>query len=87
MTQKEFEAVLASSLGVSKRAAGEIVAEFRDALGKALKRGDAVSIRGFGTFKVVKREEKRGRNPRTGEPIEIPAHEVVKFTPSKSLGK
>lgn len=87
MTQKEFEAVLAGSIGVNKRASGEIVAGFRDALGKALKRGDAVSIRGFGTFKVVKREAKRGRNPRTGEPIEIPAHEVVKFTPSKSLGK
>lgn len=87
MTQKEFEVVLAGSLGVAKRTAGEIVAEFRDAISRALKKGDAVSIRGFGTFKVVKREAKRGRNPRTGEVIEIPAHEVVKFTPSKSLGK
>lgn len=87
MTQKEFEAVLAGSLGVAKRRAGEIVAEVRGALDRALKKGEAVSIRGFGTFKVVKREAKRGRNPRTGEAIEIPAHEVVKFTPSKSLGK
>lgn len=87
MTQKEFEAVLAGSLGVAKRVGGDIVAEFRDAIGRALKRGDVVSIRGFGTFKVVKREARRGRNPRTGEVIEIPAHEVVKFTPSKSLGK
>lgn len=87
MTQKEFEAVLAGSLGVAKRCAGEIVAEFRGALDRALKKGEAVSIRGLGTFKVVKREAKRGRNPRTGEVIEIPAHEVVKFTPSKSLGK
>ena len=87
MTQKEFEAVLAGSIGVTKRTAGEIVAGFRDAISRALKKGDAISIRGFGTFKVVKREAKRGRNPRTGEVIEIPAHEVVKFTPSKSLGK
>lgn len=87
MTQKEFEAVLAGSLAVSKRRAGDVVAEFRDAISRALKGGDVVSIRGFGTFKVVKREAKRGRNPRTGEVIEIPAHEVVKFTPSKSLGK
>lgn len=87
MTQKEFEAVLAGSLGVAKGRAGEIVAEFRGALDRALKKGEAVSIRGFGTFKVVRREAKRGRNPRTGEVIEIPAHEVVKFTPSKSLGK
>lgn len=87
MTQKEFETVLAGSLGVSKRRASEVVAEFRDALGRTLKKGEAISIRGFGTFKVVGREAKRGRNPRTGEVIEIPAHEVVKFTPSKSLGK
>ena len=87
MTQKEFEALLANFLGVPKHRAGEVVAEFRSAVNSALKRGDAISIRGFGTFKVVKREAKRGRNPRTGEVIEIPAHEVVKFTPSKSLGK
>lgn len=87
MTQREFEAVLAGSLGVAKRVGGDIVAEFRDALSRALKNGDVVSIRGFGTFKLVKREAKRGRNPRTGEAIEIPAREVVKFTPSKSFGK
>lgn len=87
MTQKEFEAVLAGSLGVAKRVGGDIVSEFREALHRALKKGDTVSIRGFGTFKVVWRAAKRGRNPRTGEVIEIPAHKVVKFTPSASLGK
>ncbi len=87
MTQKEFEAVLASSLGVAKRVGGDIVSEFRDALHRALKNGDAITIRGLGTFKIVWREAKRGRNPRTGEVIEIPAHKVVKFTPSPSLGK
>ncbi len=53
MTQKEFEAVLASSLGVAKRVGGDIVSEFRDALHRALKNGDAITIRGLGTFKVV----------------------------------
>ena len=51
----------------------------------ALKKGDAVSISGFGSFKVVERAARKGRNPRTGEEIDIPASRAVKFTPSKAL--
>jgi DNA-binding protein HU-beta len=51
----------------------------------ALKKGDAVSISGFGSFKVVERAARKGRNPRTGEGIDIPASRAVKFTPSKAL--
>ena len=54
-------------------------------LGNALKHGDSVAISGFGTFKKVKRAARKGRNPRTGEEIQISASNAVKFTPSKAL--
>jgi DNA-binding protein HU-beta len=52
---------------------------------KALKQGDAVSVAGFGSFKVVERKARTGRNPRTGEELAIPASKAVKFTPAKAL--
>ena len=54
-------------------------------LGKALKSGDSVAISGFGSFKPVKRAARKGRNPRTGAAINIPASWVVKFRPGKNL--
>ena len=52
---------------------------------KALKKGDAVTLVGFGTFKVTKRKARMGRNPQTGEEIKIKASKAPKFTPGKSL--
>ncbi len=52
---------------------------------KALKKKDAVSLVGFGTFKVKKRNARKGRNPATGEPIKIKAKNVPKFIPGKAL--
>jgi len=54
-------------------------------IGAALKKGDAVSISGFGSFKLVQRKARKGRNPRTGQGIQIPASKAVKFTASKAL--
>ena len=54
-------------------------------LGKALKNGDSVTISGFGSFKLVKRAARKGRTPRSGAEIQIPATTAVKFTPSKIL--
>ena len=51
----------------------------------ALKKGDAVTLVGFGTFKVTKRKARKGRNPQTGEEINIKASKAPKFTPGKSL--
>jgi len=53
----------------------------------ALQKGDAVGISGFGSFKPVDRKARKGRNPRTGEEITIPASKTVKFTPGKTLKK
>lgn len=52
---------------------------------KALKKGDDVTLTGFGTFKVVKRKARKGRNPYTGEEIKIKATKAPKFTPGKAL--
>lgn len=54
-------------------------------IAEALKNGDAVTIAGFGSFKTTKRAARKGRNPRTGAEIQIPASTVVKFTPGKAL--
>jgi DNA-binding protein HU-beta len=50
-----------------------------------LKKGDTVSLVGFGSFKVAKRKARKGRNPQTGEEIKIKASKTAKFTPGKSL--
>jgi DNA-binding protein HU-beta len=52
---------------------------------KALKKGDDVTLTGFGTFKVVKRKARKGRNPYTGEEIKIKATKAPKFAPGKAL--
>ncbi len=52
---------------------------------KALKKKDTVTLVGFGTFKVVKRKARKGRNPQTGEEIKIKATKVPKFVPGKAL--
>ena len=51
----------------------------------ALKKGDAVTLVGFGTFKIAKRSARNGRNPQTGKPIKIKAKKVPKFTAGKLL--
>jgi DNA-binding protein HU-beta len=51
----------------------------------ALKNGDTVAVSGFGSFKTVQRKARKGRNPRTGKEIQIPASKAVKFTPGKAL--
>jgi DNA-binding protein HU-beta len=52
---------------------------------KSLKKGEDVALTGFGTFKVVKRKARKGRNPNTGEAIKIKATKALKFTPGKAL--
>ena len=52
---------------------------------QALKENDSVMVIGFGTFKVQKREARKGRNPATGEEIQIKAKNIPKFTPGKAL--
>ncbi|MEJ8574663.1 HU family DNA-binding protein [Microbaculum marinum] len=66
------------------QAAGAVDAVF-DAISGALKSGDEVKLAGFGTFSVAKRAASTGRNPKTGEPIKIPATKLPKFKAGKGL--
>jgi len=76
---------VAKSADISKAAAGRALDATVDTIKKALKKGDTVSLVGFGTFKVGKRAARNGRNPRTGETIKIKAAKVPKFTAGKGL--
>lgn len=58
---------------------------FIDTLTEALHAGESVTFTGFGTFKVVKRAARQGRNPRSGATVNVPARNAVKFTPGKTL--
>jgi DNA-binding protein HU-beta len=76
---------IAKSADISKASAGNALNAVIDSIKKALKKGDTVSLVGFGTFKVGKRAARSGRNPRTGEAIKIKAAKVPKFTAGKGL--
>ena len=85
MTKAELIDAVASNVGISKKAAAEAVDSVFGNVTKALKKGDKYTHVGFGTFGVVKRAAREGRNPQTGKAISIPARNVVKFTAGKAL--
>ncbi len=70
---------------LSQEVVEKIVNVILDEIGDALARGDRVELRGFGAFSVRKREARRGRNPRTGEPVKVPAKAVPFFKAGKEL--
>jgi len=76
---------IADSADVSKAAAGRALEATIEAVKKAMKKGDMVTLVGFGTFYVGKRAARTGRNPRTGDTIKIKAAKVPKFRAGKGL--
>jgi len=76
---------IAKSADMPKAAAARALDATVDTIKKALKKGDTVSLVGFGTFKVGKRAARNGRNPRTGATIKIKAAKVPKFSAGKGL--
>jgi len=85
MTKAEFIANLAAKTGFSKKDAEKAVNAFIEVVKDALKKGEKVSLVGFGSFEVVKRAARKGRNPQTGKEITIPASKTPKFRPGKGL--
>jgi len=69
----------------TKKEAKEVVESVLSAITDALKEGDTVSLIGFGTFKVNHKPARMGRNPQTGQSIQIAAKKVPKFVPGKAL--
>ena len=86
MTKADFVKTLKEKAGLATQAQAEAAYEaFFSSIGSALKNDDSVSISGFGSFSVVARKARKGRNPQTGKEIQIPARKAVKFTPGKAL--
>ena len=85
MNKKQLVAKLAVSLSQSKADAERTFDTITQIILDCLKSDEAVKIAGFGTYKVAKRKARIGRNPRTGEQIQIAASQKVKFLPAKGL--
>jgi len=77
--------MLAERFGVSKKQGAEWLDAFTDEITKLLRKGEKVNITGFGIFKVADRKAREGRNPKTGETIQIKASKKPRFTPGKLL--
>jgi DNA-binding protein HU-beta len=87
MNKGELIDAIASSAKISKADAGRSLEAFTDTVGKALKKGDKITLVGFGTFSVTKRAARTGRNPQTGKTIQIKAKKVAKFKAGAELAK
>ena len=87
MTKSDFVDKVAAESGLSKKDAGAAVDAVISTIESALKSGDEVSFTGFGKFHVAKRGAREGRNPRTGETMQIAASNVPRFTAGSGLKK
>lgn len=85
MNKNELVAAVADAADISKSDATKAVDAVFDSITDTLKKGDDVRLVGFGTFAVAQRAASEGRNPRTGEKINIPASKQPKFKPGKGL--
>jgi DNA-binding protein HU-beta len=85
VNKNDLVAHVADAAGLSKNDATKAVDAIFDGIAASLKKGDEVRLVGFGTFAVAERAASKGRNPRTGEEIDIPASRQPKFKPGKTL--
>ena len=85
MNKTELIDKIAQSVELNKAGATRVVEAVLDSITNALHNGDDVTLSGFGTFSVSNRKERTGRNPRTNEPIMIPASRSPKFKAGKAL--
>jgi DNA-binding protein HU-beta len=87
MNKQDLIARIVKETGATKSQASRIVAVILASMTKALKKGDAVTFVGFGTFKTALRKARKGRNPLTGGSIKIPRRKAVRFSAGKALKK
>ena len=85
MNKAELIEAIANGSKLTKADAGRALDSTIEAIGKALKKGDRISLVGFGSFSVAKRAARIGRNPQTGKEIKIAAKKVVKFKAGAEL--
>ncbi len=85
MNKTELIAAIAEKAGLTKKDAEAAVKAFTEVIAEELKKGEKVTMVGFGTFEVSERAARSGRNPRTGETMEIKASKAPKFKAGKAL--
>ena len=85
MTKADIIEGVYEKVGFSKKESAEIVELVFDTLKETLERGDKIKISGFGNFQVRQKKTRMGRNPQSGQPIQIPARRVLTFRPSQVL--
>lgn len=87
MVKSDLIEIIAKNAHLTKKAAGEALEVLLNEINRALKKGEKVVLSGFGTFKVIKVKDKKGRNPQTGKDIVIKGHKAVRFSVGKPLKK
>jgi DNA-binding protein HU-beta len=87
MNKTDLVERIAASTGITKTNASAAIDVMVDSVTAALKKGDRVTLVGFGTFSVFQRKARNGRNPQTGGVLKIAARRVAKFTPGVELKK
>lgn len=85
MTKADIVNQIADATGLTKTDTSVVVEGFLTSLIAAMEQGEHIEIRGFGTFKVVHRAPRTGRNPKTGEVVKIPSRAMPVFKPSREL--
>lgn len=85
MNKTELVAAMADQAGLSKKDAEKALKAFTDVVAEELTKGEKIQLVGFGTFEVVERPAREGRNPRTGETMPIAASKAPKFKAGKAL--
>jgi DNA-binding protein HU-beta len=85
MIRSDIVTAMAASTGWTKAASDRALRALHASIRTSLKRGQAVTLVGFGTFSVSRRKPRRGKNPRTGQPMVVAAGRTPRFKPSKEL--
>jgi len=85
MNKAELVEAVSDKAGITKKQAGSVIDAITDTVKETLSKGERITLVGFGTFHVMERKAREGRNPRTGKKLEIPAKKVPKFRVGKNL--
>jgi len=85
MNKAQLIEEVSDKTGLTKKDVGIVLDAVIETIANSLKKGEKVTLVGFGTFQVMQRKARKGRNPQTGKAIQIPAKKVPKFMPGKGL--
>ena len=87
LTKAALVEEVADATDLTKKHAKIIVDTVFGSIAEAVRHGEKVELRGFGSFRLRRREQRRGRNPRTGDRVDVPSKQVAYFKPGKELKK